>query len=80
MVQIMTAIILLLIIQKWRLNMYYKTFKEDKTILNVRVVYYKHHINAPRLEVEATYPSLYHAKRDIYGNEKGSYFKWEVLK
>lgn len=59
--------------------MHYKTFKEDKTILNVRVTYYKHHIHAPRTEIEAIYPSLYHAKRDIYGNEKGSYFKWEVI-
>jgi len=60
--------------------MYYKTFKEDKIIRNIRVIFYKHHINAPRTETEAIYPSLYHAKRDIYGNEKGSYFKWEVIK
>jgi len=56
-----------------------KTFKEDKTILNVRVVYYKHQLNAPRTEVEAIYPSLYHAKKDLYGHEKADYFKWEVI-
>jgi hypothetical protein len=59
--------------------MYYKTFKEDKDILNIKVIYYKHQLNALRTEVEAIYPSLYHAKRDIYGNEKGTYFKWEVI-
>jgi hypothetical protein len=59
--------------------MYYKTFKEDKTILNVRVVYYKHQLNAPRIEGEAIYPSLYHAKKDLYGHEKADYFKWEVI-
>lgn len=60
--------------------MYYKIFNEDKTIKNIRVIYYKHFDNAPRIEVEAFYPSLFHAKKDIYGNEKGTYFKWEVIK
>lgn len=59
--------------------MYYKTFKEDKSILNIKVIYYKHQLNAPRLEGEAIYPSLYHAKRDLYGNEKADYFKWELV-
>lgn len=59
--------------------MYYKTFGEDKTIKNIRVIYYKHYENTPRTEIEAFYPSLYDAKKDIYGNEKGDYFKWEVI-
>lgn len=59
--------------------MYYKIFSEDKTIKNIRVIYYKHHEKAPRTEIEAFYPSLFDAKIDIYGNEKGDYFKWEVI-
>ena len=59
--------------------MIYKTFKEDRDILNIKVIWFKHYPNRKADMGTALYDSLYHAKRDLYGNEKADYFKWEVI-